>query len=115
MSLLLDRPPHTVSVQLMGREQQARGAFHEVPIGDPIQVPCMVQAVREWSTEEEIRVEGLQLLTLARIFARNWPGNAMSIITWDGYEWETVGEPQHFRVSKRTEHWSVTIRRRERV
>lgn len=112
MSLLLDRPPHTVIVQRKARVQGQRGGYHEEPIGDPIAVPCMVQAVREWSTEEELVVDGLQVLTLARIFSRTWPGDVNSIVTWDGFEWETVGEPQHFQVSRRTEHWSITVRRR---
>lgn len=96
----------------MERVQGLRGAYQEQPVGDPIEVPCTVQAVREWSTEEEIRVEGLQVLTLARLFARSWPGDVNSIVTWDGHEWETVGEPQHFQVSRRTNHWSVTLRKR---
>lgn len=112
MSILLDRPPHKVTVQKKVRTQGLRGAYHEENDGEPIEVACMVQAVREWSTEEELVVDGLQVLTLARIFSRTWPGDVNSIVTWDGYEWETVGEPQHFQVSRRTEHWSITVRRR---
>jgi hypothetical protein len=109
---ILDRPPHVVTVQNMARVKAVRGGWEDVPDGDPIEVPCAVQAVREWSTAEETPVYGLQLLTLARIFTRDWPGDVRSVIYWDGGEWETVGSPQHFQQSPRTTHWAVTIKLR---
>lgn len=108
---LLDNPPHVVVVQNMKRTQNARGLYEDVPDGEPIQVGCSVQSVREWSSAEEIPVNGLQLLTLCRIFARDWPGTVRSVVLWDGFQWETVGSPQHFIVGKRTHHWAITVRR----
>jgi hypothetical protein len=109
---MLDRAPHTVSVQLMANVQGVRGSYEAQKVGVPLVVRCSVQAVREWSSEEEIQVDGLQALTLARIFSRTWPGDINSIVTWDGYEWETIGDPQHFQMSKRTNHWTITLRQR---
>ena len=96
----------------MKREQNLRGIYQDVPDGDRLTVACSVQAVREWSSAEEIPVNGLQLLTLTRIFARDWPGDSRSIIYWDGAEWETIGAPQHFQVGHRTRHWAITVKRR---
>jgi hypothetical protein len=112
---ILDNPPHVVMVQLMKRKQNLRGSYDDVPDGEPIAVPCTVQAVREWSSAEEIAVNGLQLLTLTRIFSRTWPGDSRSVTYWDGHEWETIGEPQHFQVSRRTNHWAITVKRRGAV
>jgi hypothetical protein len=111
----LSNPPHVVQVQNMRRQQAIRGTYEDVPDGPLIAVPCSVQSVREWSTAEEIKVDGLQLLTLVRVFARSWPGDARSLVQYDGWVWETVGDPQHFRMSARTEHWAVTLKRRERI
>lgn len=115
MSRMLDRPPHTVRVQLFATVQGQRGAYEQVPDGAPVLVPCTVQAVREWSSEEELHLDGLQALTLARIFSRTWPGDIHSITEWDGYNWETIGDPQHFQVSPRTDHWTITLRQRGRI
>lgn len=111
MSILRD-PPHVVQLQRMKRSQSVRGTYEDVPEGEPIDVPCSVQAVREWSSAEEIPVDGLQVLTLCRVFAADWPGDIRSIVRWDGHVWETVGDPQHFTQGRRTHHWAVTIRKR---
>jgi hypothetical protein len=108
----MDNPPHVVIVQNYVKNRTARGLYEDVPSGPPIEVRCSVQSVREWSSAEEIPINGLQLLTLCRIFCRTWPGDARSIITWAGFEWETVGEPQPNTSGKRTNHWAITVRRR---
>lgn len=107
-----NRPPHTVIVQRMRPAQDVRGSWVDVEDGAPIDVPCTVQSAREWSTAEENLTGGFQLLDLCRVFTKAWPGDHRSLIHWDGDLWETVGSPQHFKVSKRTEHWIVTLRRR---
>ncbi|MFD5864359.1 hypothetical protein ACFWGP_05370 [Agromyces sp. NPDC127015] len=107
-----NRPAHVVKVQLMRVEQDGRGAFRDVPDGGLIDVPCTVQSAREWSTAEENLLNGLQVLDLCRIFAKVWPGDVRSLVYHDGAEWETVGSPQHFDVSPRTDHWVVTLRKR---
>lgn len=111
---LRSRPPHVVEVQLMETVKTARGASEDVPVGDRITVPCSVQPVREWSTAEEHLTYGLQLLDLRRIFATDWPGTATSLVFHEGDEFETVGDPQHLSMSRRTSHWAITVRRRRR-
>lgn len=109
---LLDRPPHRVLAVL--RDKTATGTRGESiyqRVGEPTLVRCMLQPVREWSTAEEIRVGGIQLLSLMRLFARHWPGNMHTHVIWEGQVWETVGDPQHWQVGKQTRHWELIIRR----
>lgn len=108
---LLDRNPHTVTVQPRKKEQVDRGGHILVPDGDPVEIRCAVQPVREWSTAEEIEVRGLQMLVLQRIMSRKWVGDTNAIVSWDGFKWEIVGDPQFFNMSPSTRHWEITIRR----
>lgn len=107
-------PPHMVEVQPMESRKSPRGVPEDVPVGEPVIVPCSVQPVREWSTAEENRQYGLQLLDLRRVFATNWPGDHRSLIYFEGDEYETVGDPQHLNMSRRTAHWAITVRRRRK-
>lgn len=107
-----NRPPHVVHVQLMEPQQDERGSWVDVPVGPRVPVPCTVQSAREWSTAEESLMNGLQILDLCRVFSKTWPGDLRSLVYFEGAEWETVGSPQHFNVSPRTEHHVVTLRKR---
>lgn len=108
---LLDRNPHTVMVQPRVKAQNDQGGWSFSNDGAPVEIRCAVQPVREWSTAEEIQVGGLQMLVLQRIISRNWVGDTNAIVTWDGFRWEIVGDPQHFSMSPSTAHWEITIRR----
>jgi len=108
---LLARAPHTVMVQKRAKQTGERGERLYANDGRPIAVKCVVQPVREWSTAEETMADGLQLLSLLRVFSRDWPGDLNSQVLWKGDRWETVGDPQHHHISPRTAHWEITLRR----
>jgi len=110
MPSIRGRGPHTVIVQNRVKSR-VNGIAAYVPDGDPITLPNVhVQSVREWASAEEYYEEGLRLLSMNRIFAREWPGNVDSLVYFNGGEYETVGTPQHMDGSKRTHHWVVTIK-----
>ena len=108
---LLDRNPHTVTVQPRKKVKNDQRGWEIIADGAPVDIRCAVQPVREWSTAEEIQVGGLQMLVLQRIISRTWVGDTNALITWDGFEWEIVGDPQHFNMSPSIAHWEITIRR----
>lgn len=84
-----------------------------LPDGEPITVGCLAEPVRDWSSSEEQQSNGLQILDLIIIRAREWPGDVHSIVEYEGGLYETVGAPQRHHASKRTGHWRVTVRWRE--
>lgn len=110
MSLLGRKAPHTVQVQKRKMVRNDRGQREYVPDGTPIAVRCMVEPVRDWSSSEEVESLGLQVVDLAIVRARKWPGDINSYVLFDGAEYETVGAPQRHSVSKRTGHHRVTIK-----
>ena len=87
-----------------------RGVSELVEVGEPILVRCAVQDAREWSTEEEDRTHGVQILSLRRLFSKTWPGDVNSHVYHKGDKFESVGFPQHRDMSRHTEHWSITLR-----
>jgi hypothetical protein len=111
MPRLLDNAPHIVEVQNRRVDRDVRGNRVYVPVGARQPVPCAVQPVREWSTAEETYGAGIQLMSLLRVFSRNWPGNTDSLIYFNGIEYESVGDPQLMNMSRRTRHWEITIKR----
>jgi hypothetical protein len=108
MSLLDRKAPHTVLVQNRKVQRNERGQQVMLDVGGLQPVRCMVEPARDWSQAEEDRGVGLQMVNLAIIYARNWPGDINSTIQWNGALWETTGAPQAFKVSRRTRHWRIT-------
>lgn len=109
MSLLDRRAPHVVNVQQRALTRDPRGLQVLTDIGPRVPVRCMVEPVRDWSSAEEDKNHGLQVVNMLVIRSREWPGDVYSHVYWDGSVFETIGIPQHFGVSKRTMHWRVTI------
>lgn len=110
MSRIFSRGRHTVLVQNRKTERDEGGGRVMVNVGERIAVPCLYEPVREWSSEEENRTHGLQMIHLVVIRAVTWPGDVHSHVIIDGNLYETVGAPQHFNMSRRTEHWRITVR-----
>lgn len=107
---LLDRNPHIVELQARKTVRNERGERVMVADGPRIPIRCAVQPVREWSTSEENMTNGIQVLDLRRVFAREWPGDVHALMYFEGGEYEMVGAPQHNKMSPRTTHWAVTVR-----
>lgn len=111
MSLLTRNAPHVVEVQrqhYVYNEDRMRDEL--APYGEPIEVRCAVQDVRDWSSKEEITTNGLQLLAMRMVISREWPGNVDSLVYYEGTEFETIGSPQERKMSPRTRHWTTTLR-----
>jgi hypothetical protein len=109
---LLDRPPHVVTVQPRKEEKVVGVGLSLVNDGDPSTIRCSVQSVREWSTAEEQRFDGIQLLSLRRVFSREWVGDVHALVTYGGWDFEIVGDPQYLNTgSRKTWHWEITMRR----
>ena len=107
---LLTRGRHTVHVQNRVMSRNAGGLRVPQPVGEPIPVRCTVEPVRDWSSAEEQREGGLQILDLLIVRAQNWPGDVLSLVEHEGKWYETVGAPQHHSAGRRTQHWRVTLR-----
>ncbi len=112
VSMLTTRAPHKVLVQNYTHTVNQRGLTSKTADGDPVEVRCMCEPVREWSAAEETDTVGLQVRDLLVIRAKTWPGDIHSIVTYDGSRYETVGAPQrlHAGLSKRTHHWRITCK-----
>ena len=110
MSILLF-PPHTVEVQLRELTKVGNGQMELTDVGARINVRCMVQGVREWSTEEEDKTSGLQIISQARLYCRTWPGDVNSGVFYKGIEYECVGDPVEQEMSLPTHHWAVTLKK----
>lgn len=110
MPSIRGRGKHSVIVQNR-KTTRVSGLVQYVNDGPPILIPrCSVQSVREWASAEEVYANGLQLLSMRRVFSREWPGSVNSLVYFDGGEYETVGDPQKMDVSRRTSHWVTTIK-----
>lgn len=108
--LLRRGAPHTCQVQKRESTKDAGGRTRMVNVGDPITVRGMAEPVRDWSSAEESHDLGLQVIDLIMWRSKTWPGDVHSHVIYDGGVYETIGNPQHHHVSKRTSHWRVTLR-----
>lgn len=102
---ILDRPKHEAIVQR--REQRATPHGSALAaVGGPVAVPCTVRAL----TAAEAAELGLGTETIYRVIARDWPGDVLSLVTWQGEQWEPIGQPLRFDGSPRTQHWEVRMK-----
>lgn len=105
---LLDNAPHRVLVQNRVKTTNSRGQTVLTDSGNPIPVRCSCQPL----SAVESNFDGLQALTKRRIISRTWPGDILSVVTWDGSDWDTVGRPQQLSMSSGTAHWEIVIEER---
>lgn len=109
---LLDRAPHSVRVIPRKETKGDGGMIGLVPDGDPVEIRCTVQPVREWSTAEEVKLDGAQLLSLRRVFSRDWIGDSLALVQYGGWDFDIVGDPQYLDTGSRaTWHWEITMQR----
>lgn len=105
---MLDRPPHSVTVQRRTPVRTAHGTTFDL-VGDPVDVRCIVRAV----SASESNVDGLTAQTMRRIVSREWPGDIYALVAWGGVTWQQQGDAQLFDGSFRTRHWEVLLRKVE--
>jgi hypothetical protein len=77
--------------------------------GTPVPVTCRVQPL----TAAESVAIGQQVNTVYRLIAREWPAGAFAGVTWDGRDWDILGEPKRSRGGPATQHVTVLIRARK--
>ena len=110
MSLLGRDAPHRFLVQNYERGRDVRGNSTLVRVGDPVWVRGQGEPSRDWSSAEENLYNGLQIIDLLVVRARDWPGTVDSLVLFDGGIYETSGAPQHYGTGRRTQHWRVTLK-----
>lgn len=110
MSLLDRNAPHVVYVLNRTEARDASGRRVYVP-GAFTPHRCAVQPARDWSSAEESVTAGLQLIDLRVVLSREWSGDENSHVYWDGDVYEMIGAAQPQKMSRRTRHWRVTMRR----
>ncbi|MFD5599181.1 hypothetical protein ACFWHR_03895 [Leucobacter sp. NPDC058333] len=103
---LLDRTPHIVTVQRRKRRVTPHGSSL-VAFGAPVDVSCVVRAL----SASEAADLGLTTETVHRVVSREWPGDVLSLVTYNGAKWEPIGDPLWFDGSARTQHWEVRLKR----
>ena len=109
MSLLDRKAPHRAWVQARKMERTADGLRDYVPDGDPVEIRCKVEPVRDWSSAEEEYLNGVQLRDLRVVYCRKWHGDVNATVLWDDDIYEVIGQPQLFKASHRTRHQRITI------
>jgi len=97
-----------VTVQNRVASPDSRGQTIYSNVGDPIDVLCSCQPL----SASESNFEGLQALTKRFIVSRTWPGDILSTVIWDGFDWDVVGDPQFLNMSLATQHWEIVIEKR---
>lgn len=104
---IFDSPRHTLELQLFEESAGSIGQRKPVPYGDRIPIRVNIQPL---TSEERLNL-GLQLKIVRRVSAREWPGDYLSRGYFEGYEWETLGEPQHYTMGRGTPHYVIIMQR----
>jgi len=108
--MMLDEGPETVQLYPAVRHTTGRGNIERVPGPDPVELEGVWIFAEDAS--ESSSSQGQRLLTRYRLRSRQFPAGAWSKITWNGDDYDVVGEPKHIPGSPRLEHWLVTLQAR---
>lgn len=111
----LRKGKHTVAVQAMEEEITSRGLVVQKP-GAVVTLSVNVQPLQSAEAESI----GVSVSTSYRLkYFPNahggvpWPGGAYSRITWQGREYDQVGEATLSSMSSTTSHYRVVMKARE--
>lgn len=104
---LLDEPRHSLELQLFELADGSLGQRKPVPYGDRLELRCNIQPL----DSQERLSRGLQLEIVRRVTRREWPGDYLSRAYFEGFEWETVGEPEHYQMGQGTGHFVIIVKR----
>lgn len=105
---LLDHGPETITIYTAQWGQDADGNVRWLPSAVPVTVSAWVQPVS--STEQVLN--GQLVVTVYRVIARSAPLGVWSQVTWNGRDFDVIGETQTRRYSVPTAHVSALIRAR---
>ncbi len=104
----MSHTPHEVVVTPRIRTRDAGGA----PVwadGTPVAVRAVVQPL---TAVERVDL-GLATETTRKVLTpEHWPGGLHSRITWDGRDWDQVGEARTYVTGRRSQHDEVVIKAR---
>lgn len=101
---LLDFGPDVITVRPEIETTDFYGNPVRVP-GAPVQVRCRVQPL---STSDSAAVPN-SVGSTYRVIARDLPGGSWSIVTWQGRDWDIIGERQLSNGSGMTRHCKFLI------
>jgi len=105
---LLDGPD-TVHVQLRTLTRSVgRAAVVLTNTGAPVEVR---RVTCRPLTQSEAIAAGVEAVTQRVVVSRTWPGNINSLVIWDGFDWETIGDPPFYPGSRSSAHWEVRIQK----
>lgn len=108
---LIDGGPEVLQVWPERTIRDARGNYVRQPVktGPGIAVRGRMQP----ASSEETATDGQLVSTLWAFIGRVFPAGPWAAVTWDGRDWDVVGEPAvHRGASPRTSHVSVLLRAR---
>lgn len=106
---LLDGPD-TVVIQPRVVERGARAERALANDGGPLTLKKVT--VRPLS-DVELNSGGTEVFSQKVVVSRTWPADVNGLVTWDGYNWDTIGEPQFLPGSRSSRHYEVRIERRD--
>jgi hypothetical protein len=102
---LLDTGPETITVYPAG----PAGEDGSPTEGEPVIVRgCRIQP----QTSSADDSDGYQDATTYRVLRRSLPAGPWARVRWNDRDYTVVGEPSHYRGSKRVAHDAAVIRRR---
>lgn len=102
---LLDHGPDAVQVYAEVTGVDGDNNPVRVPAGSPVTVYGRMQPV----SAGENAADGRQVATVYRFVTRSFPPGSGTRVSWDGRDWDVVGEPQRSGGSTATQHVAVTL------
>lgn len=105
---LLDNGPDTVTVYAEVEDTDDYGNRVLVPDDSGVTVRGRWQP----GVAEESAAQGQETNTLYRFLCREFPAGPYALVTFDGSDWDVVGEPKQHRGSWATRHVTVLLKER---
>jgi hypothetical protein len=105
---LLDNGPDTITVYA---EAESTDDYRNRVLG-PSGSGVIVRGRWQPGVAEESAAQGQETTTLYRFLCRDFPAGPYAKVTFDGADWDVVGEPKKHRGSAATRHTTVLLRER---
>jgi hypothetical protein len=111
---LRSRPRHKITVQPYREQAGSVGQKEHVPDGLPLTVRCNVHL---YSSSELVSFGVREFVDgIIHVYPpQTWPWDEYTRITYDGVEYDQDGAAIHKKMSRSTEHYEISIRKRKKV
>lgn len=106
---LLDNGPDTITVY---PEVESTDARYGNRILGPDDEGVTIRGRWQPGAAEESATQGQETTTLYRFLCREFPAGPYAKVTFDGSDWDVVGEPKQHRGSAATRHVTVLLKER---